>query len=184
MLAIYVIGAPGSGKSTLLRALGDQLGNGERVQYLKPVPHVDLGRGWVEVGKDRGSFSGTDALGYAAQPAAIAWITSESRPERLLGEGDRLCHHGFLDALGQHYARQVIFLNGPGPSAAVAWARVERRASRLGVKPQNHSWWSGRLTKARNFARHYRAAELDMRAPVEENVARICELVDIPTSVG
>lgn len=167
--AIYVVGAPGAGKSTFTRALADRLGTGERVQLERPLPHVDIGNGWAEVGRDRGAFGGTDALGYTAISLAVPWVLSDQRPAHLLGEGDRLAVARFLSALEQSYELTVIHLTG---NPALAWKRVEDRAAALGLaKLPNYTWWAGRVSKAANIARAFNAVEVDLALPTNAAIS-------------
>jgi len=158
--SLYLIGAPGVGKTTLMAALTAPLGEPEVVAT--PVPHLKW-REVVEVGRRRGEFSGTDALGYAVVPSAVAWVRSERRPAWLLGEGDRLACRPFLDALRAAGDLDVVLLDAP---RLVSYARMCDRAARLGREPQTEAWWKGRVTKCARLADEYDAIVLDGRAPV------------------
>lgn len=174
-LAVYVIGPPGVGKTTLVDALLTRLGARERVQVEAPVPHVlHPPTDWVEVGRWRPAFGGTDALGYAIMPKAVAWVTGERRPRLLIGEGDRLASDRFFDALTAGYEELlVIHLAG----VDVAWERAQARAASLGRPPQNEGWWKGRATKAQRLAGRYAGLELDASLNISHLVAPAYEAI-------
>lgn len=171
MRSLYVIGAPGVGKTSLMAEVTRPWGDPE-VRHT-PVPHLRWG-GRAEVGRRRGEFSGTDALGYAVVPSAVAWVASPQRPELLLGEGDRLACRAFLDALRAAGASTVVCLTGP---AAWTRARSVDRSARLGREPQNEAWWQGRLTKTAHLALDYDAVMLDARRPTVELAAEVRALL-------
>lgn len=160
MRSLYLIGAPGVGKTTLMAALTAPLGEPEVVAT--PVPHLKW-REVVEVGRRRGEFSGTDALGYAVVPSAVAWVRSEQRPEWLVGEGDRLACRPFFDALRAAGDLDVVLVDAP---RLVAFQRMCDRAARLGRPPQSEAWWKGRVTKAHRLADEYDALVVDATQPM------------------
>jgi hypothetical protein len=172
--ALYVVGGPGSGKSTLMAAYLERIGATSPAQIEKPVPHVVYAtpHGPVtQVGRLRGEFSGTDALGYAIMPAALSWVTSPERPDWLVGEGDRLATSTFLRALVDSYD-QVTVVHMVG-SPALIWQRMFDRAVRLGRNPQTEAWWRGRLTKAHRLAAEFGAIEIPVTEPTNAQVDRL-----------
>lgn len=160
MRSVYLIGPPGAGKTSVMAELTRPWGLPEVV--VTPVPHLRWG-GTVEVGRRRGEFSGTDALGYAVVPSAVAWVTGEQRPDVLLGEGDRLACGAFFDALRLVGHLTVVSLEAPPD---LSYQRMWDRAARLGRPLQNEAWWRGRVTKCMNLAVAYHAVRLDASAPV------------------
>jgi hypothetical protein len=170
--AFYVLGAPGSGKSSVVRAL---LAEAEPVAVELPVPHLVYEDGWVELGRRRETFSGTDALGMAIMPKAIEWVRSDGAPGLLIGEGARLGSAKFLSVVAEEYGRlDVIHLGG---DPLVAYRRMVDRAASLGVDPQNERWWRGRVSAARNAARAMGAVEVDAGQSFEDVSAQVRELV-------
>lgn len=168
--AIYVLGAPGSGKSTLVRSLMSSLGMGEEAtQHDRPVPHLDHHNGWVEVGRRRETFSGTDALAMSIMPKATEWVRSDAAPERLIGEGARLGSAKFLRVVRDEYDSLVVLHLTGDP--VLMYSRMLDRAAALGTKPQNEAWWRGRLTAARNAAAALGAVSLDVREPPDAVLA-------------
>lgn len=158
--AVYVFGPPGVGKSTFTRRFLEARGAVRRHGVAEPVPHVTAGA-WVELGKDRHPFGGTDALSYAIAPAARAWIESEARPPLLIAEGDRLASEPFFDALIANYEQTVlVFLAG----REVAHRRMRERAIRLDKPVQNEAWWKGRATKCERLAARYPAWTIQLQA--------------------
>ncbi len=158
-VACYLVGAPGSGKTSLMAATVDRLGSRSPRQLLDPIPHVvhEPSR-WVELGKRRDHFSGTDALGYAVMPKAKAFVESPRRPRYLLGEGDRLATSSFLSLLSENYDQfLLVYLDGDH----IAATRAADRAAALGKPPQSASWWIGRASKARRLADEFDALRLD-----------------------
>lgn len=175
--AIYLIGAPGIGKSTVMELLVNALTPGIGVVSNKPIAHVRYpGEGWVQLGKPRDGFPGTDTLGHAAINFAVPWISSDDRPANLLGEGDRLAIDRFMRVLDENYDRLLLFHLSASPG--VPYQRMLDRAERLGRAPQNESWWRGRATKAANLAARWSAVELDATLPPGEIAGSILARVD------
>lgn len=150
---IYIVGAPGSGKTTLMRAVTDPwtrhsidtpAGSPRKLpRDLLFNAAGDLVA--VELGKRRGTFSGTDALGMTAIEAAVPWLgTMEA--QTVLCEGARLANARFLSAaISFGYTVHLLHLSHP---------RVEewraKRAAQLG-KEQKASWVKGAATRAANL---------------------------------
>lgn len=144
---VYLVGAPGSGKSTLMRRLTAGL---ERLPVDTPVPHdmlIESVTGAIthaEIGRQRGDFSGTDALASSIITRAEPWILS--RPYLVvLGEGARLGNQRFLSAAAQGYDVVLAVLDH---ADAEGWREI--RSKQLG-KFQNAGWVKGRLTASRNL---------------------------------
>lgn len=171
---LYLAGPPCVGKSTLMTALTAWC---ERVQADQPVAHVRLidpatGRlVGAELGRDRGEFSGTDALPMAISPVACMWLQRGDGPGLLLGEGDRLAHMGFLQsATAGGYTVTLVHLDAPGDL-------LDMRCGWRGSN-QNESWRRGRATKAARLADAAAAAglgvvRLDAAYPVGELARRL-----------
>jgi hypothetical protein len=147
---IYLAGEPGSGKSTLMRRLTTGL---VRVEALTQ-PRRDLlfvpdevTPFAVELGRQRGEFSGTDALGMTVIEHAVPWLSENDVP-LVLGEGARLANRRFLGAAVE--AGYEVTLGVLDHPHAASWR--EARADRLG-KAQNSSWVAGRRSAALNLAR-------------------------------
>lgn len=145
---IYLVGQPGSGKSTLMRRLTQGY---DRVPADIPVPHDQLVEGvtgavtHAEIGRQRGDFSGTDALASSIITRAEPWILSRPYPV-MLAEGARLGNHRFLSAAAEGYDVLLVVLDH---ADAQAWHEI--RSKQLG-KFQNEGWVKGRLTVSRNLA--------------------------------
>lgn len=158
---LYLIGEPGTGKSTLMADLTAGLAR-LPVEAEANAPARD----WlltdaarlssivaVELGRRRGSFSGTDALPQAAILPAVAYLRGGRAAEEtslLLAEGARLANRRFLRACTDS-GWQVILAHLVNPAAAAA--RRAARAAALGVPLQNPSWVKGRRTASANLAR-------------------------------
>jgi hypothetical protein len=146
---IYLIGAPGSGKSTLMRRLTADF---DRLPVDHPVPHDQLltsalgAATHAEIGRQRGNFSGTDALASSIITRAEPWIATKPYPI-LLAEGARLGNTRFLTAaVNAGYAVLLAVLDHPDVEA---WYQI--RSKQLG-KFQNMGWVRGRLTATQNLA--------------------------------
>jgi energy-coupling factor transporter ATP-binding protein EcfA2 len=148
---VYLIGAPGSGKSTLMRRLTAGM---ERLPCDAPVPHDQLFEGitgavtHAEIGRQRGDFSGTDALASAIIEKAVPWIAHKPYPI-LLGEGARLGNHRFIEAaITAGYSVTLGLLDHDD---AEDWREI--RSRQIG-RFQNPGWVKGRLTASRNLAKN------------------------------
>lgn len=96
---LYIIGAPAAGKSTLMAELTRYCHRSSRP---KPFAHdvllnYDGEIVGAEMGRRRGTFSGTDALSMSVSPLACRFVAAQQFP-LVLGEGDRLSHLRFLDS--------------------------------------------------------------------------------------
>lgn len=135
MKVLYLIGEPGIGKTSAMRELTDRLG--PSVEMTKPFAHR-MGDLWAEMGRRRGTFSGTDSLSMSVQPLAIEWLRSRPAP-LVLGEGDRLGNASFFDQVSTFADLRIVGLVGaPG----VAARRRELRGSE-----QDPQWLRGRMSK-------------------------------------
>lgn len=153
MRTFYVIGVPGSGKSTFVRHVLTEVYDATIPEQLRmPVPHVRYRTSThgvltavMQIGVERPTFSGTDALAMNINPRACEWVASLTASGHLFGEGDRLANNRFLDACPN---LTLIHLDVP---LEVAKGRAEARAKALGVPAQNDTWWKGRATKTANL---------------------------------
>lgn len=151
---VYIVGAPAVGKSTLLWAL---TGYCWREPCITGVAHSAL---WapsqrvrdgeqsrvlaLELGKQRGEYSGTDALPFNVQPPALRWLATRPHP-LVVGEGDRLGNISFLRALREDDIRcTLVHLSLPEDVLAQRWKTWRHR--------QDPAWRAGRATKAANTA--------------------------------
>jgi len=90
----------------------------------------------VRLGRTRGTFSGTDALGMSVNPDAVAWAAEDDLPSVILGEGARLANEKFLFTLGMRCKTLVVLLTAEN----AAQRRRERGSD------QNPTWIKGRAT--------------------------------------
>lgn len=149
-LLVYVIGSPGSGKTTLVGAL-----NRERVRHQvdKPVAHMTYTDGndglppvYIELGRKRESFSGTDAMAMNVQPKVLEFL-AQCPYTLVVGEGDRLANQKFFDgATKLGWTVKVVYLECPESLASI-------RRSQRGSK-QSATWIAGRITKVRKMSAH------------------------------
>lgn len=184
MRTVYVVGVPGSGKTTLVNAALKLLDLRPVTEAIAPIPHVRHGTLW-HLGRHRDPFGGTDTLAMNIQPKAIRWVLSlginehvldpadvaEHVPSVLLGEGDRLANPAFFEACPN---LTVVHLDTPYVEAR---NRASIRARATGNKPQDESWWKGRVTKVNNLVNSRRTLRLDGTQPVAENATVLAELL-------
>jgi hypothetical protein len=156
---VYLSGEPGVGKSTLMR---EATSCWQRLPLPKDpgrAPARDLlgdiatGRiAAVELGRQRDTFSGTDALPSNCIDDAETWLRSGQAARHaplLLAEGARLANRRFLTAAVESgYRVDLLHLSG----MAVAAERRANRARMLNRPQQNPSWVKGRRTAAANLA--------------------------------
>ena len=107
--SLYIIGAPGAGKSTVTRHVVAGLGLSwapdikvYRELWVNPLLDEDGVQRGLSLGKERGAFSGTDALSMSVLPRALEWLRETELPDFVLGEGARLSSPKFLVELDQH----------------------------------------------------------------------------------
>lgn len=158
--SLYLIGGPGSGKSTLMSRLLDgwEVGPYERWtrkemfgHYLR---HPELGSG-AYLGHLRPEYPGTDALSLSVAPQALLWL--ESLPllglDWVFGEGIRLSHMGFLNALAAATDLTIVHMD-VDPEVA------ETRRKNRGGKQLSESYCKIALSRADNTAQACREAGL------------------------
>lgn len=143
---IYLVGPPGSGKSTLMSALTRDCLRVTRTDLRLPRDELyrNEQRVGVELGRQRGDFSGTDALAMNIHPVACQWIAHADEPV-VLGEGQRLGTRAFLRAAAD--AGRLVDLVWLDPPAEVCQARRAARGSR-----QNPQWVKAATTRASRLA--------------------------------
>jgi len=149
---IYLVGAPGAGKSTLMARMTKKY---LRTPHGGSVPHdslVNPRTGDIvagELGRQRGQFSGTDALAMNIITKAIPWIGSCPYP-LVLGEGARLANMRFLNAAAHPNggSRDVLVVHVEHDDTET-WRAA--RSAQLG-REQTEAWVKGRTTAARNLA--------------------------------
>lgn len=163
---IYMIGVPGVGKTTAMVAA---LGPGDPKQD-GAVPYVVHGD-WLQIGKERAGFGGTDALAMDAQPKVIEWLRTK-KPERVIAEGDRLANAKFFQAVQDlGYDLLVVYLHAPRDVVA------QRRQGR--GSNQNETWLAGRETKVRRLAEDvtFNMVQIDATRPASEVAADLRRLI-------
>lgn len=159
MKFVYLLGAPGAGKSTLAAELRKSAARSQA--YEEPVPHIIHWRGgmvwYVELGKVRRDFSGTDALSMDIITRAEPWVRSHPA-RRMFAEGDRLANDRFFTAIQEAgYALTVMYIALP---EAELRARQAQRAAYIG-RAQDEAWARGRATKAIKLGDKWAATILD-----------------------
>lgn len=177
---VYLVGAPGSGKSTLMRRLTAGF---DRIPVDQPVPHdqlVESVTGAVthaEIGRQRGDFSGTDALASSIITRAEPWIMSKPYPV-VLGEGARLGNARFLAAavVGGYDVTLAVLDH----EDAQAWHDI--RSKQLG-KFQNAGWVKGRLTASRNLADSVLPGIHTLRGHPDELYAELARFAGLTVTV-
>jgi hypothetical protein len=137
---LYLVGEPGVGKTTILRAA---LAGAEPITFDKPVPHSRYPGGLIYIGRERGTFSGTDALGMAIQPQVVKWLETLDAPA-VVAEGDRLGNSRFIKA-AQDRGWTVTLAMISAPDDVITERRAQRGSN------QNPSWLEGRRTKVHNL---------------------------------
>jgi ribose 1,5-bisphosphokinase PhnN len=140
---VYIIGAPGAGKTTLMR---ETMAPYQTIQHAAPFAHIEYDHPTervVQLGKDRGTFSGTDALSMSVQPNVMKWL-QYCDYETIMAEGDRLANDKFFDACESTLDGLVLVLVDTDPE--VAAARRKMRGSK-----QDPAWLKGRITKVEHL---------------------------------
>lgn len=138
---LYIIGPSGAGKTTLAAKIMEGIPGATEDQ---PIAHTIYNSGAIELGKRRGTFSGTDALSLGVNPKAIDFIIATTATA-VLGEGDRLANHKFFTAAWlAGWDLRLVYLALPPEDAS---RRREQRGH-----PMRASFVKGRATKAANLA--------------------------------
>lgn len=151
--AVYIVGAPGAGKSTLMARLLEGWAVGpytkwtSREMFGHYLQHPEKGSG-AYLGHLRPDYPGTDALSLSVAPQALLWL--EALPllglDWVFGEGARLSHPGFLEALAAQTDLTLVYLQVSAEEAA------RRRAAR-GGKQLTESYCKTAATRAENVAK-------------------------------
>lgn len=149
MKLLYIIGVPGSGKTTAIRRITKHL-KGE-VRYAPYISWTHYNDEVCQIGYDRDTFGGTDALGMASQKRVIEWLEN-CEYEYVLAEGDRLANAKFFDwCKSQGIDLTVMCID---VSDKLAEKRRSKRNSGIG-KQQNEQWLKTRRTKVENLKAKY-----------------------------
>ena len=176
---IYLVGQPGSGKSTLMAALTKGLVRCA-LDAETPVPHdllLDRVSGaavGAEIGKQRGAFSGTDALASSIIDKAVPWVHTKPY-DLLLAEGARLANKRFIDSASE--AGYAVILGLLDHDQADAWRK--QRSKALG-REQNPSWVKGRLTSSRKLGAAYPSALVVGGAVIAPEPGKVITLAGHP----
>ena len=152
---VYVVGYPGSGKTTAMqKAIG--LADGfehDRLLQTEPFAHTVYASGIVELGRQRTTYGGTDALPLNAQPVVEQWLSEIDVPV-IVAEGDRLANRKFFNAacgyneMNQECdSRYLCFVHIKCPEI-IARKRAWERGSRF-----NEAWLKGRISKVNSLVR-------------------------------
>lgn len=169
---LYLIGEPGAGKTTLMRSVTRQ--------YIRvPMANDALKRdalfhrngdlAAIELGTQRGAFSGTDALGMTVIEQAVPYL-ARHETHTLLAEGARLANTRFLTAaVDAGYVVSLLLLDHP---RIAEWRAA--RAAQLG-KEQSAAWVRGARTRAHNLADNPPPGVAVQRGNVESITAYIEE---------
>lgn len=157
--SVYLIGPPGVGKTTLMKGLIGRARIGDPIKIDAPkgktrmvVEPLSNGIGNLigyHMGISRAEFGGTDALGMAVNPSAVAWaksLATHSSAYTVYGEGQRLANAAFLDALNASTDLTVFFLHAS--DGALSDRRQQRGSN------QNAQWLSAARTRAYNIFDH------------------------------
>jgi len=166
---IYLIGQPGSGKSTVAAELFKRLPCGQKEE---PFAHIVYPNA-IQLGAQRESFSGTDALPMNVQPKVVPMM-KDTDCQYFFGEGDRLANEKFFLAVaGAGIRLRVFFLR---TSNATAAERREKRGSK-----QDVTWLKGRITKVNNLWRTWGITPhtLNGEQEPEQIVAKMKKLTSI-----
>lgn len=175
MIVVYLIGSPGSGKTTAVTLATRLLGWGDPLQRETPIPHLDYGRGRIQLGRQLPLFGGTDALGMAINPRAVEFI-SGAPANTVIAEGDRLSNRAFFDACRQAGVLRLIHLRVP---ATVANSRADLRAATHGLPRQGDSWRKGRQTKINNLLAAYPHQVIDGGGDPDAVAAQLAEVISL-----
>ena len=151
MKMLYVIGEPGVGKSTVVARLTRHCGYA--VHHVPFVVWMHYTSTVMQLGNSRAQFSGTDALGMAAQKHVIKFmqqcVDGEYEYQYVLAEGDRLANGRFFNAVTDMGVELTVCTLLSSDQALLDERRNER-ALQLG-REQNEQWLRGRSTKVVNL---------------------------------
>lgn len=170
MKLLYIVGIPGSGKSSVVRLLTKnlrqrvvevpiQLKGVNRDKTLRVV-YTKYNRHSIQLGYDRGDWSGTDALDKAIFPYMQHWLNYQKKIRFILGEGDRFTSAKFFDWCQEvGIELTVAALVVDEEIAAERRAKRDRKVESVGMKrktsSQNDIWLAGRRTKVYNVIDKY-----------------------------
>lgn len=170
MKFIYLIGPPGAGKTTTMKWIRFQMGVVPRPVAV-PFSHTlwmkDGDTKAIELGANRGAFSGTDALSMSVIEKAIPFVEFLARVGRgpIFAEGDRLANVRFFNAVrAAGYTLKLFYLEAPENLLA---ERRETRAALFGGKTQDATWVKSRATKARALAADFKATIIPTYHPAD-----------------
>lgn len=168
MRTVYVVGIPGAGKTTAVAGALEILE--WRVEKVRdvPLPYTRYTNGAIQLGKERGTMSGTDALSMSISPTACQYVRTVPT-ELLLAEGDRLAHAKFFEACLSVGELDIVFLD---VSPSLAHSRTVFRGG-----AQNAQWVRGRITKIDNLIARYPHYRIDASKSPEKVAAALADRI-------
>lgn len=170
MKRVLLTGLSGTGKSTLIRALA---GRGYKAVDLD----ADEWSAWVEV-----EFSGDPtAPGSPVEPGRD-WIWREDRLHDLLSteDADVLFVSGCAANMDRFRARfdHIVLLTIP--AAVIAERLATRTTNPYGKRPEEMARVLGQRHTIEPLLRRVAGHEVDTSAPLDQVVAQVLQLVDVP----
>ena len=189
--SVYVVGGPATGKSTFVRSVLTELG-----YLMAPTPHVlaeeklgnttarlyahhlthgsNFTRGVIfGVWKPSDVHPGTDRLTNGAGKVGEHWLNSgEPRPQRIIGEGQKLSSASFLGALHSHTDALLVRLWAPE-------AVIQERNAARGRADQNPQSIQANTTAARNRYNEWLEAGWPCLSVVSSDPVEIDTAIDL-----
>ena len=107
----------------------------------------------TQLGYDRETYGGTDALAFNVQPKVIEWLSACTTP-LLIGEGDRLANDAFFTAVQkQGWELTIAHIK---VKELVALKRMTQRGSDF-----NPAWVRRTMTKVDNLAARWNVVTIN-----------------------